>query len=57
MKSYNIRNYIQYKKDIEKAIKRIESKNWHESGNFAFNCLKISDNSKVIPLYLKVILF
>jgi RNA polymerase sigma factor (sigma-70 family) len=30
MKSYNIRNYIQYKKDILIAIKRIPEKHWHE---------------------------
>jgi len=26
MKSYNIQNYIRYKKDLEQAIKRIEKK-------------------------------
>ena len=30
MKHYNIQNYIRYKKDIEKAIKRIPKKQWHE---------------------------
>ena len=26
MKSYNIQNYIRYKKDLEQAIKRIDKK-------------------------------
>ena len=30
MKSYNIRNYIQYKKDVTNAIARLESKAWDE---------------------------
>jgi len=30
MKKYNIRNYIQYKKDVELAIKRLEGKMWDE---------------------------
>jgi len=30
MKHYNIQNYIRYKKDIEKAIKRIPKKEWHK---------------------------
>ena len=30
MKSYNIQNYIRYKQDLEKAIKRLEKKEYHE---------------------------
>ena len=30
MKSYNIQNYIRYKRDLEKVIKRIENKTWKE---------------------------
>ena len=30
MKKYNIRNYISYKKDVERAVKRLESKFWDE---------------------------
>jgi len=30
MKSYNVKNYIRYKKDVEKAIKRLEGKMWDE---------------------------
>jgi len=30
MKKYNIRNYIQYKKDVKTAIARLESKMWDE---------------------------
>ena len=30
MKHYNIQNYIRYKKDIEKSIKRIGRKSWEE---------------------------
>jgi RNA polymerase sigma factor (sigma-70 family) len=30
MKSYNIRNYIQYKKDVANAINRLEDKFWNE---------------------------
>jgi len=30
MKKYNIRNYIQYKKDVEFAIKRLKGKMWDE---------------------------
>ena len=30
MKHYNIQNYIRYKKDVEKAIKRIKPKDWHD---------------------------
>ena len=28
MKKYNIQNYVRYKKDIEKCIKRIPKKEW-----------------------------
>ena len=30
MKHYNIQNYIRYKKDVERAIKKIKVKEWHE---------------------------
>ena len=30
MKSYNIKNYIRYKNDLEITLKRIQSKDWHE---------------------------
>ena len=30
MKHYNIQNYIRYKKDVERAIKRIKQKDWHD---------------------------
>ena len=30
MKSYNVQNYIRYKKDVARAIKRAGSKDWHE---------------------------
>tara|TARA_Y100000361_G_scaffold147468_1_gene159039 strand:+ start:94 stop:849 length:756 start_codon:yes stop_codon:yes gene_type:complete len=30
MKKYNIRNYISYKKDVERAVKRLEGKFWDE---------------------------
>jgi RNA polymerase sigma factor (sigma-70 family) len=31
MKKYNIKNYIRYKKDLEKAIKKLDTtKQWHE---------------------------
>ena len=30
MKSYNIQNYIRYKKDLEESIKRIPKKEYHE---------------------------
>ena len=30
MKHYNIQNYIRYKKDVERAIKRIKKKEWKE---------------------------
>ena len=30
MKSYNIKNYIRYKEDLEKSIKRIPKKEWHD---------------------------
>ena len=30
MKKYNVQNYIRYKKDVEKNIKRIEGKMWDE---------------------------
>ena len=30
MKKYNIRNYISYKRDVEKAVKRLEGKFWDE---------------------------
>jgi len=30
MKKYNIRNYVSYKRDVEKAIKRLEGKMWNE---------------------------
>ena len=30
MKHYNIQNYIRYKTDLEKTLKRIENKEWHE---------------------------
>ena len=30
MKHYNIQNYIRYKNDVEKAIKRLENKEWNE---------------------------
>ena len=30
MKSYNIKNYIRYKEDLEKSIKRIGKKPWHK---------------------------
>ena len=30
MKNYNIQNYIRYKKDVEKAVKRLEGKMWDE---------------------------
>ena len=30
MKKYNIRNYIQYKKDVKAAIARLEGKMWDE---------------------------
>ena len=30
MKKYNIRNYISYKRDVEKAVKRLEGKMWDE---------------------------
>jgi len=30
MKHYNIQNYIRYKEDLEKTLKRIEKKDWHE---------------------------
>ena len=30
MKSYNIKNYIRYKEDLEKSIKRICKKPWHK---------------------------
>ena len=30
MKKYNIRNYIQYKKDVKSAIARLENKTWDE---------------------------
>jgi len=33
MKNYNIRNYILYKKDVENAISRLESKMWNEYTN------------------------
>ena len=30
MKKYNVQNYIRYKKDLEKEIKRIGKKDWIE---------------------------
>ena len=30
MKKYNIRNYVSYKRDVERAVKRLESKMWDE---------------------------
>jgi len=30
MKKYNIRNYVSYKRDVEKAVKRLEGKMWDE---------------------------
>ena len=30
MKSYNVQNYIRYKKDVARVIKRAGSKDWHE---------------------------
>ena len=30
MKKYNIQNYIRYKNDVEKSIKRVPNKYWHE---------------------------
>ena len=30
MKKYNVQNYIRYKKDLEKSIKRIPKKEWNE---------------------------
>ena len=33
MKSYNIQNYIRYKKDVEKNIKRVKLKEWEEYNN------------------------
>tara|TARA_B100000287_G_scaffold146769_1_gene138493 strand:+ start:157 stop:912 length:756 start_codon:yes stop_codon:yes gene_type:complete len=30
MRYYNIQNYIRYKQDIEKSLKRIENKNWED---------------------------
>ena len=30
MKKYNIRNYVLYKRDVERAVKRLESKMWDE---------------------------
>ena len=30
MKKYNIRNYVSYKKDVERAVKRLEDKFWNE---------------------------
>ncbi len=30
MKNYNIQNYIRYKNDVEKAVKRLEGKMWDE---------------------------
>jgi len=30
MKKYNIRNYVSYKKDVERAVKRLEDKFWSE---------------------------
>ena len=30
MKSYNIQNYIRYKQDLEKAIKRLEKKEYYK---------------------------
>ena len=30
MKHYNIQNYIRYKNDLEKTLKRIEKKDWKE---------------------------
>ena len=30
MKHYNIKNYIRYKEDLEKSIKRIPKKEWHD---------------------------
>ena len=30
MKSYNIQNYIRYKKDVEVAIRKISIKPWQE---------------------------
>ena len=30
MKKYNIRNYVSYKRDVERAVKRLENKFWNE---------------------------
>ena len=30
MKKYNIRNYVSYKRDVERAVKRLEGKRWDE---------------------------
>ena len=30
MRYYNVQNYIRYKQDIEKSLKRIENKNWED---------------------------
>ena len=30
MRNYNIQNYIRYINDVEKSIKRIGEKPWHE---------------------------
>ena len=30
MKYYNIQNYIRYKNDVEKSVKRLPKKQWHE---------------------------
>ena len=30
MKKYNVQNYIRYKQDLEKSIKRIPKKEWSE---------------------------
>ena len=30
MKKYNVQNYVRYKQDLEKSIKRIGKKQWQE---------------------------
>jgi RNA polymerase sigma factor (sigma-70 family) len=44
MKSYNIKNYIRYKNDVAKAIKRIKPKEWEEY-----------NNEEIITLYLPLV--
>ena len=43
MKKYNVQNYVRYKKEVERATKRLKNKEWHE-------CTKEELIIKFLPL-------